>query len=141
MGRSSVKESYEKIFEDLDYAIQYGPRFYSKYRSCATTAKAFKADILMNRGEEGDYAEAIRLANEVIASDEFGLEDKYEDIFTNGYSSKELMFTRHIRPHLVWMITWGACSKCSVVQPINRQRCISRFCPKTINVMKQLSIP
>lgn len=51
----------------------------------------------MNRGEEGDYAEAIRLANEVIASDEFGLEDKYEDIFTNGYSSKELMFTRHIK--------------------------------------------
>ena len=45
MGRSSVKESYEKIFEDLDYAIQYGPRFYSKYRSCATTAKPFKADI------------------------------------------------------------------------------------------------
>ena len=97
MGRSSVKESYEKIFEDLDYAILHGPRFYSKYRSCATTAKAFKADILMNRGEEGDYAEAIRLANEVIASDEFGLEDKYGDIFTNGYSSKELMFTRHIK--------------------------------------------
>lgn len=97
MGRSSVKESYEKIFEDLDYAIQHGPRFYSKYRSCATTAKAFKADILMNRGEEGDYAEAIRLANEVIASDEFGLEDKYGDIFANGYSSKELMFTRHIK--------------------------------------------
>lgn len=51
----------------------------------------------MNRGEEGDYAKAIRLANEVIASDEFGLEDKYEDIFANGYSSKELMFTRHIK--------------------------------------------
>ena len=97
LGSMSVKEIYEKIFEDLDYAIQYGPRFYSKYRSCATTAKAFKADILMNRGEEGDYTEAIRLANEVIASDEFGLEDKYEDIFNKGYSSKELMFTRHIK--------------------------------------------
>lgn len=96
MGRSSVKESYEKIFEDLDYAIQYGPRFYSKYRSCATTAKAFKADILMNRGEEGDYAEAIRLAMKCRQC-EFRLEDKYEDIFTNGYSSKELMFTRHIK--------------------------------------------
>ena len=97
MGRSSVKESYEKIFEDLDYAIKYGPRFYSKYRTCATTAKAFKADILMNRGEEGDYTEAIQLANEVIGSDEFGLEDKYGDIFTKGYDSKELMFTRHIK--------------------------------------------
>ena len=74
-----MKESYEKIFEDLDYAIQYGPRFYSKYRSCATTARAFKADILMNRGEEGDYAEAIRLANEVI---EMCIRDRYIDDFS-----------------------------------------------------------
>ena len=37
------------------------------------------------------------MANEVIASEEFGLEDKYGDIFANGYSSKELMFTRHIK--------------------------------------------
>lgn len=97
MGRSSVKESYEKIFEDLDYAIKYGPAFYSKYRACATTAKAFKADLLMNRGAEGDYEEAIRLADEVIGSSEFGLETKYEDVFTNGYNSKELMFTRHLK--------------------------------------------
>ena len=34
---------------------------------------------------------------QMIASDEFGLEDKYGDIFANGYSSKELMFTRHIK--------------------------------------------
>lgn len=96
-GRSSVKESYEKIFEDLDYAIKYGPVFYSKYRACATTAKAFKADLLMNRGAEGDYEEAIRLADEVIGSSEFGLETKYGDVFTNGYNSKELMFTRHLK--------------------------------------------
>ena len=96
-GRSSVKESYEKIFEDLDYAIKYGPVFYSKYRVCATTAKAFKADLLMNRGVEGDYEEAIRLADEVIGSSEFGLETKYGDVFTNGYNSKELMFTRHLK--------------------------------------------
>lgn len=96
-ARSSVKESYEKIFEDLDYAIQYGPAYYSKYRGCATTAKAFKADILMNRGAEGDYEEAIQLADEVIGSSEFGLEAKYGDVFTNGYSSKELMFTRHLK--------------------------------------------
>lgn len=96
-GRSSVKESYEKIFEDLDYAIQYGPAFYSRYRGCATTAKAFKADLLMNRGAEGDYEEAIRLADEVIGSSEFGLEATYGEVFTNGYNSKELMFTRHLK--------------------------------------------
>lgn len=96
-ARATVKESYEKIFEDLDYAIQYGPAFYSRFRACATTAKAFKADILMNRGAEGDYAEAIRLAEEVIDSPEFGMEDTYADVFKNGYNSKELLFTRFIK--------------------------------------------
>lgn len=96
-ARSTVKESYEKIFEDLDYAIQNGPEFYSRYRACATTAKAFKADLLMNRGAAGDYAEAIRLADEVIASPEFGMEGSYAEFFQKGYNSKELMFTRFIK--------------------------------------------
>lgn len=96
-GRSTVKESYEKIFKDLDYAIQYGPEFYSRYRGCATTAKAFKADLLMNRGAEGDYKEAIRLADEVIGSSEFGMEATYGEVFKNGYNSRELMFTRHLK--------------------------------------------
>lgn len=96
-ARSTVKESYEKIFSDLDYAIKYGPSYYSKFRICVTTAKAFKADILMNRGAEGDYREAIRLADEVIGSSEFGMEDRYEDVFRNGYNSKELLFTRFMK--------------------------------------------
>lgn len=97
MPRATVRESYERIFEDLDYAIQYGPEHYSKYRTCATTAKAFKADILMNRGAAGDYAEAIRLADEVITSTEFGMENTYAEIFQKGYDSKELMFTRYLK--------------------------------------------
>lgn len=96
-GRASVKECYTKIFEDLDIAIQQGPKYYSKYRSCATLAKAFKADYLMNRGADGDYAEALRLVNEAIGSEEFGLEEQYADIFKKGYTSKELMFTRHLK--------------------------------------------
>lgn len=97
MPRATVKESYQRIFEDLDYAIQYGPNHYSKFRACATTAKAFKADILMNRGATGDYLEAIRLADEVIASSEFGMETTYAEIFQKGYDSKELMFTRYLK--------------------------------------------
>ncbi len=38
----------------------------------------------MNRGADGDYSEAIRLANEVIGSAEFGMEDTYADIFQHG---------------------------------------------------------
>ena len=33
----------------------------------------------------------------MIGSSEFGLEATYRDIFTNGYNSKELMFTRHLK--------------------------------------------
>lgn len=51
----------------------------------------------MNRGADGDYSEAIRLANEVIGSAEFGMEDTYADIFQHGYDSKELLFTRFMK--------------------------------------------
>lgn len=96
-GRATVKECYTKIFEDLDYAIKEGPDYYSKYRGCTTLAKAFKADFLMSRGAGEDYTEALRLVNEVIDSKEFSLEENFADIFKNGYSSKELMFTRHLK--------------------------------------------
>ncbi len=94
MPRSTVRESYERIFEDYDYAIEYGPKFYSRYRSCATLARAFKAELLLSRGESGDYREAIALADSVLASSEFEMEPDYASIFKNGFDSKELMWTR-----------------------------------------------
>lgn len=97
MPRSTVAESYRLIFEDYDYAIQYGPQFYSVFRASSSAAKAFKADLLMSRGTEGDYAEAARLADEVLSdSVSFAMESDYVSVFTNGYSSKELMFSRSV---------------------------------------------
>lgn len=96
MPRMTVGESYQKIFEDYDYAIQYGPQFYSRYHACSTTAKAFKADLLMSRGADGDYAEAARLAGEVLASKEFEMDSVYANIFKAGYESKELLWTRAV---------------------------------------------
>ncbi len=93
-GRSTVAESYRLIFEDYDYAIKYGATFTDCYHACATTAKAFKADLLMNRGQEGDYTEAIRLADEVLKSPEFELDSTFAGIFEKGYESKELLFSR-----------------------------------------------
>ena len=37
------------------------------------------------------------MANEVIGSAEFGMEDTYADIFQHGYDSKELLFTRFMK--------------------------------------------
>lgn len=96
-GRSTVAATYEAILEDLDYMIANGPVHYSKFNGCATLAKAYKADVLMSRGADGDYAMAATLATEVIASKEFGMENKFADIFTNGYASKELMFSRSLK--------------------------------------------
>lgn len=97
MPRSTVAESYLRIFEDYDYAIEHGAQFSSRFRACATTAKAFKADLLMSRGAPGDYEEAIRLADEVLAdSTNFSLEKDYASIFVNGYDSKELIFSRRM---------------------------------------------
>ena len=96
MSRSTVKACYDQIMTDYQYTIDYGPDFYSRYRACATTAKAFKAEMLMNRGEEGDYEEAIRLADEVLKSSEFSMATTFEEVFSSGYDSQELLFTRHI---------------------------------------------
>lgn len=96
MPRSTVEACYTQILDDYQYAIDHGPDFYSRYRACATTAKAFKAEMLMNRGAEGDYEEAMRLATEVLNSGEFSMAGTYADIFNAGYDSQELMFTRHI---------------------------------------------
>lgn len=96
MPRATVKECYDQIMKDYQYAIDYGPEFYSRYRACATTAKAFKAEMLMNRGEEGDYEEAIRLTDEVLKSSEFSMAETFEEVFSTGYDCPELLFTRHI---------------------------------------------
>ena len=94
MPRSTVAESYRLIFEDYDYAINHGAEFTDVYHACATTAKAFKADMLMNRGAEGDYEEAIRLAGEVLESPEFEMDTTFAGVFEKAYDSKELLFTR-----------------------------------------------
>lgn len=93
-ARSTVAESYRLIFEDYDYAINHGAEFTDCYHACATAAKAFKADMLMNRGQDGDYTEAIRLANEVLESPEFEMDTTFSGIFDKGYESKELLFSR-----------------------------------------------
>lgn len=95
--RSDVDSCYRAIFNDLDFAIQNGPDFTNNYHSCRTTAKAFKANYLMIRGAEGDYAKALHLANEVLESDEFSMEEKYADIFSKRYTSSELMFTQYTK--------------------------------------------
>ena len=93
-ARSTVAESYEAIYEDLRFAAENAPEFSTVYRICKTTAKAFLANYLLVRGTDADRAEALKLADEVLESDDFSLEKNYADIFVKRYNSKELMFTQ-----------------------------------------------
>lgn len=95
-ARSTVSESYDFILKDLEYASLNCPKFFDIYRTCAITASAFKADIHMLRGADGDYELAIEEAEKVISSEEFAMEETYADIFEKGYTSTELLFSRHV---------------------------------------------
>lgn len=96
--RLDVKTSYEKIIEDLDFAIANAPVFYSNKRFSRQLAKALKAKLLLNRGWTGDYAAALILVNEVITESEAAgakLEPSLTALYTNSWDSKELLFCRY----------------------------------------------
>lgn len=91
-ARSTVKESYDFIAADLDYAIANGPVTSSNYYVTRWAAMALKMRLLMNRAQSGDYAEVIRLGNAVMQSGNYVLENNLKDIFyTKGLSSKEVI--------------------------------------------------
>ena len=95
-ARSTVREAYEMILEDLNYAIDNAPDFSTPFRASKGLAKAYKVEVLLMRGEGSDLTDAITLAGEVIEDYGFELEDSYKAVFDNGYASKELMFSRWI---------------------------------------------
>ena len=96
MERSGVREAYNLILEDLDYAIDYGPVYKDVFSASKGLAKGFKVEVLLLRGTEEDYAKVPELANEVLSNYEFKLEESFEDVFKNGYKSTEIMFSRFL---------------------------------------------
>lgn len=93
-ARSTVKETYDLLLEDLDDAIANAPEFNSVYMPSKLLAKAFKAEVLLMRGTDADLQNAVVLADEVLNNPKRSMETSYGAIFNNGYSSSELLFTR-----------------------------------------------
>ena len=96
--RLSVKESYDKIIGDLDFVITNAPSFYSNKRFSKQLAKALKAKLLLNRGWNNDYEQALILVNEAITESlGFGvtLEPSLSQLYLNSWDSKELLFCRY----------------------------------------------
>lgn len=90
LARSTVKETYEFILEDLNYAAQYAPDFKKAVSASNLAARALRVKVLFYMG---DYPQALRAANEFIAAGERTLVGNYAEIFTNKENS-ELIFVR-----------------------------------------------
>jgi hypothetical protein len=90
-ARSSVKDSYDFIISDLDYAIANGPDSNAVFYATKWAAMALKLRVLMCRGAVNDYAQVISLA-EKLKGGPYVLEANQEDIFhTKGLASKEVI--------------------------------------------------
>lgn len=93
-SRLSMRESFAQMIEDLDFAAEHAPDYISCLRASKGAAKAFKAFLLIVRGEGQDYADAASLAQEVIDQGGFEMEENFADIFKKDYNSKEVIFSR-----------------------------------------------
>ena len=89
-ARNTVQEAYDAIIEDLDFAIANAPVSNVHYKFSQTVAKAWKAKVLLYMGE---YANAASLALDVMGDANYGLETTFAEVFSNGYNSKEVLFS------------------------------------------------
>lgn len=90
--RSSVKDSYTAILNDLDDAIANAPATNKNYYVTKWAAMVLKMRVLMSRGQGTDYADVVTLANTVITTSPYTLEANVKDIFrTKGLASNEVI--------------------------------------------------
>lgn len=96
-ARSNVKDSYDFILADLDYAIKNAPVQNPNYNATKWAAMALKMRVLMSRAQNGDYGTVISLADDIIQNSPYRLENDSKDIFRNkGLNSNEVILG--IRP-------------------------------------------
>lgn len=91
LKRSTVSETYAQIIADLDEAIAQAPDFSKSIYISKTAAKAFKARVMLYKG---DYANAAKLADEVITDGKRSLSPTFAAVFSTGFASTEMIFMR-----------------------------------------------
>ncbi len=90
--RSTVEESYEFILDDLDYAIENAPAVNPSHYVTKWAAMVLKMKVLLTRGTQADLTAAITIANNIIQSSPYVLENNAKDIFyVKGLSSQEVI--------------------------------------------------
>lgn len=96
--RISVRESYEKIFADLEEAINNLGDYTKATRLSRQMAQVLKVKLLLNRGWEGDYAEALELTDEIIATAPatFAMDPDMKNMYQDAWDSKEVLWARYL---------------------------------------------
>lgn len=97
-ARSTVSEGYESILVDLRFAAENLPNFTSVFQVSKPLARSYLVEVLLMRGQPADYTEAVTIANDVIENGPFQLETPFSNVYSKGYASTELMFSRKINP-------------------------------------------
>lgn len=98
IDRSTVGQSYQLIIDDLKFAEEYlGDYTSSKFMS-KQLAKTMHAKLLLVRGWDGDYAEALALVNDVLSHTPapLGMESDITKLYEDAWDSNELLFSRYI---------------------------------------------
>lgn len=102
-ARISVGESYEKIYADLDYAIEHLSTYTTPRYMSAEFAKALKAKILLYRGAYNNnndtpaLNEALLLINDVLASSSnLSMESDLETFYEQAWDSNENLFANYL---------------------------------------------
>lgn len=96
--RISVAESYEKIFSDLDAAIGNLGDYTKATRLSKQMAQVLKVKLLLNRGWDGDYDDALMILNEIMSSAPaiFAMDPDMKNMYLEAWDSKEVLWARYL---------------------------------------------
>ncbi|OKL38975.1 RagB/SusD family nutrient uptake outer membrane protein [Pontibacter flavimaris] len=87
VARNSEQEVWDFIIEDLKFAVENAGDFRDASYVSKSAAKALLARVYL---ATKNYAEAEKLAEEVIANEKFRLSDDYDNIFTNKSNAERI---------------------------------------------------
>lgn len=103
--RSSVKEVYDVIVDDLKYAVENLPENQTDYGRATKGAAAFlSAKVYLTRAsseasEDSDYDTAVQFAKNVIENYDYQLLENFADIFAIG--------SGEINDEVVWAVQYS----------------------------------
>jgi hypothetical protein len=102
VGRLTVGDSYTKIFEDLDAAIETMPNFTSSRYFSRQMAQVLKAKLLLYRGamrnNSQDLQDALTLISTIKrdAPATWSMEADIVEMYAAGWESEEVLWARYL---------------------------------------------